>query len=198
MHHHAEEFYQLKEELMPNVSKVLLRTNAAKRCSCHMAYCDCVLTKLLFACSFAKADKEGSGSLSCEDILAAYKDVFLTEEIQEDDIHADALRSFDDFAAGDNLLTTRQRFNVRTPCFTTLSPFWKTLILLFGDRPHQELKEVCGATPGGNTYEPIRERLFGNPRLKTLFQLLDKLRKQVPEFPGARRVKGLWGGGECY
>jgi len=128
----TEEFYQLKEELMPNVSKVLLRTNAAK--------------------SFAKADKEGSGSLSCEDILAAYKDVFLTEEIQEDDIHADALRSFDDFAAGDNLLTTRQRFN--------------------------ELKEVCGATPGGNTYEPIRERLFGNPRLKTLFQLLDKLRKQ--------------------
>ncbi|ELR21530.1 EF hand domain containing protein [Acanthamoeba castellanii str. Neff] len=132
----AEEFYQLKEELMPEVSKVLLRLHTEKR--------------------FSHADDDGSGDLNRVELVAAYREIFGSQSglsPRVGNIPINAQSAFEDFATCDTLLATRQRFN--------------------------ELKETCEAAEGGDVYEAVRGRMFGHPRWKPFFQLIDKLRKQV-------------------
>lgn len=133
-HLDKDEFYQLKEELAPQLSKVLLRMHSENK--------------------FDLLDKNGNGTISEGELLAAYNEVFGTKAAASDltTSAVSAHKAWDDFVAADSLLGTRQRF--------------------------EELKEVCRVGAGESAYEGIKSRVKSYPRYATFWQLIDKKKKE--------------------
>lgn len=66
---------------------------------------------------FSKADDDGSGDLTREELVAAYGDIFgsrsgLSTGVAGDNVPINALQGWEDFVSCDTLLSARQRFNV--------------------------------------------------------------------------------------